>query len=142
MQYVLLIGLVLLLVAGYAIVVAVTRANAGMHLWHQCRKRYEELSRQGIGSRESRILICKEQYPHLSDEVHNRIVDKCHDVWQLANFFSVVLENPRPKSWARSGPLDNQEAEALIESTVVDERSHITTDYKAATDRLVARGFK
>ena len=142
MQYVLFIGLVLFLIAGYAIVVAAKRTKTGMHLWHHCRKRYEELSRQGVSSRESLILICKEQYPHLSDEVHSRIVDKCQNVWQLANFFSVVLENPRPKSWGRSGPLADQEAEALIESTVVDERGRITTDYKAATDRLKERAFK
>jgi len=77
-----------------------------------------------------------------TDSVHIKIVDKCQSVWQLANLFGVVLENPRPKSWGRSGPLDDQEAEALIESTIVDEGGHITTDYKAATDRLRDRAFK
>jgi hypothetical protein len=67
-------------------------------------------------------------------------MDKCHNVRQLSCFLSTVFCNPRPKSWARSGrsgPLDDQEAEALIESTVIDERGHVTTDYKAATDRLM-----
>ena len=142
MQYTLYIGIIFLLIAGYAIVVAAKRTKKGMHLYHDCKNRYEELFNQGVGNRESLIKICKERYPNLSDEVHTKMVNKCQNVWQLSNLFSVVLDNPRPKSWGSSGQLSDQEAIALIDSTIIDERGRVNTDYKMAMNKIRKSNLK
>lgn len=132
-QYVLLAVVACVLFAVFkTVMVAGTRANAGMRLWRHCQKRHQELIHQGLDSREALITVSRERYPYLSHKVHERIVDKCQDIWRLANFFNVVLDNPRPKTWGRTGRLVDEEAKALIQSTVITREGRISTDFTAA----------
>lgn len=137
MQYV-LCAIVLCLLFGVfkILMVAVTRTNAGMRLWRDCQRRHQELIHQGLDSREALVTVSRERYPHLSHKVHEQIADKCHDVRRLANLLSVVLDNPRPASWGRTGPLVDQEAEALLEATLITADGRVSTDYRAATTIL------
>ena len=133
MQYVLLaVALYVLFAVFKTLMVAGTRTNAGMQLWHRCRRKHEELIHQGLGSREALIIVSREEYPQLSAHVHEQIVDKCQDVQRLANFLSVVLANGRPRSWGRTGPLVDEEAEALLSSTVITPEGGVSTDYERA----------
>jgi len=133
MEYVLLaIVLLVLFVVFKTVMVAGTRASAGMKLLHRCQGRHAELIHQGLDSREALITISWEEYPHLSGKVHEQIVEKCQDVRRLSIFFSVVLANGRPKSWGRAGPLVDEEAEALLQATVITPEGRVSTDYEAA----------
>jgi hypothetical protein len=133
MQYVILcVILVILFGLGKTLVVAGERTNAGMRLHRRCERRYEGLVREGLGKREALMRISAEEYPQLSRQVHERIVDKCHDVRRLVNFFSVVLDGPRPMTWAHVDRLTDREAKALLEATTVAESGRVSTDFRAA----------
>jgi hypothetical protein len=137
MQYVLL---AIVLVVSFAVlrtfVVAGARASAGVRLSRRCQGKYEELIRKGLEPREALVRVCREEYPHLSVKVHEQIVDKCQDLWRLASFLSVVLANARPRTWRGTGPLVDDEAEALLEATSIAESGRVSTDYGVA-ERLL-----
>jgi len=142
MQYVKFVGVILVVLVGYVVALGVKRTNAGMRLWHHCRRRYGDLVRAGVSGRDALITISREQSPQLSDKVYEQVADKCQDVWRLAVFLGTVFENPRPKTWRRTGPLVDEEAEALIEaSCFLGTRGRLTTDYRVATQRLIEKGF-
>ena len=136
MQYLVIVIVFVAILVILPVFVAAKRTQRGMQIWKNCESRYGELIQQGIENRDALILISKEHYPQLSDETHNKLMNKCHDVRQLANFLSVVFANPRPKSWSSTGPLSNAEATALINSTTVSEIGQISTNYHKAGDEL------
>ena len=113
----------------YNIFNVIKRTFQGTRYWTDCEFKYRDLINKGYEKRDALLEISKERHPELSDEVHERIVDKFPDLGRLVNFIYHGLDFRPSTSFTYGGKLTNCRALALLEHTTVSNRNHVKTDY-------------
>jgi len=113
----------------YNIFNLVKRSFQGARYWKDCEVDYRVLLDQGYDERDALLEISKQRHPELSDEVHQRIVDKFPELNRLVNFIYNVLDFRPSISFIYGGKLTNFRALALLEHTTVSEDGLVNTDF-------------
>lgn len=127
----------------YNIFDVIKRTFQGTRYWRDCEFKYRILINKGYDKRDALLEISKERHPELSDEVHERIVDKFPDLDTLVNFIYHGLDFRPSTSFTYGGKLTDCRALALLEHTTVSNRNHVKTDYAAVNkhDDIKSRGY-
>lgn len=115
----------------YNIFNVVKRTFQGTRYWNDCEIRYRVLLDQGYDERAALLEISKQRHPELSDEVHERIVDKFPELHRLVNFIYNVLDFRPSISFTYGGKLTDCRALALLEHTTVSDDGLVNTDFAA-----------
>lgn len=122
-KYFWIVGLIVGIVLGtltYMLVVSMR----GVRVWNTCEKDYQFLMAKGWPRQEALLIISKSFNNKLSDNFHQKVVDKFPDLNQLVVFYTGALpENTKTE--------DEEWAIKCLEKTRV-EKQHSGT-YKAIT---------
>jgi len=115
------------------------RSVLGVKSWNKCEIEFKSLLERGYDRKSALVEISKLSHPELSDNVHQKIVEKLPNVDMLANFIYSVLDFRPPFDSTFGGNLTDEHALGLLKHTVVSNNGRLNTDFIAVYKLLQER---
>ena len=108
------------------------RSVQGTKYWKDTERIFMALGAKGYDKNTALLEISKQRHPELSENTHQKIVEKFSDVNRLANFIYNALDFQPSHRPVYGKKLTDEQALALLEATTVSANGLVNTNFAAA----------